>query len=443
MARLKTFPVGGIHPRNIGLDTLERPIRNAQLPHFVYIPLAQHIGVPAEPVVNVGDRVEAGDVIGKASGFVSVNIHASLPGKVVAIEKATAPLGENVPTVIIEFEGYFNVTRKKADKHDWKQGKDIRKILQEKGVVGLGGATFPTHVKYSVPEGKKIDTLIINAVECEPFLSADYRLMMERGEELMEGIEIARHLLGVSNVYIGIEADTPRAIEEMKKAAADYKSGFRVVPLKVKYPQGAEKQLIKAILNREVPSGGLPLDVGVVVSNIGTIYAMKEAVVDELPLTERVVTVTGTIVKNPGNYKIKIGTRISDVLEEFGLKEEPGKVIMGGPMMGQAQYTPDTPVIKGTSGILVLSKKQAKQYPHNPCIRCGKCITVCPMGLDPTRLVTMVELHQDAAAMEDGVMDCMECGSCSYVCPSGRHLAQVIKLEKLRNAARKKEATSG
>lgn len=441
MAGLKTFPLGGLHPRSIGLNTMDKPIRNAHLPHFVRIPLSQHIGTPARPVVAVGDRVEAGDVIGKASGFVSVNIHTSLPGKVVEIVNQASPLAAKVPTIVIEFEGYFNVKQRNADHNSWRNlsNQEIISKMQDKGLVGLGGATFPTHVKYSVPKDKNIDALIINGVECEPYLSADYRVMLERSQDLLTGIEIARTVLGVENVYIGIESDKPEAIAKLADAAAAI-DHLSVVPLQLKYPQGAEKQLIKAILQREVPSGGLPMDVGTVVSNVGTILALKEAVVDDVPLTERVVTVTGSIVENPGNYKIKIGTPLKDVLEEFGLREEPGKIVFGGPMMGLAQYDEHVPITKGTSGVLVLSRREAKYFRHAPCVRCGRCLTVCPMGLDPTRLVTLIELGKDDQALQEGTLDCIECGCCSYICPSQRHLGQSIKLGKLRNIMRKKEA---
>lgn len=443
MTAFKTFSRGGIHPHDIGLNTLEKPIRNAFLPHFAYIPLSQHIGAPALPVVQPGDKVDAGDLIGKAAGFVSVNIHSSIPGTVVDIISAPGPADPRTAMVVVQLEGYVNIKKEKRDRNSWRQysSAEIIKMMQSNGLVGLGGACFPAHVKYSVPKDKKIDTLIINAVECEPFLSADYRLMMEYTEDVITGIEIAQAVLGVHNVAIGIEADTPAAIDKMQNYLDGY-DGIDVVPLKVKYPQGAEKQLIKAVTGREVPSGGLPLDVGAVVSNIGTAYALKEVVVDQKPLYERIVTVTGSIVKNPGNYKIRIGTRIEDLYEEIGLEEKPGKIIMGGPMMGQAQYSGEVPVVKGTSGLLFLSKKEAKIYRHDPCVRCGKCLDVCPMGLDPTSLVAAVELGLELQTTENGLMDCIECGCCSYICPSQRHLAQSIKLGKLRIAAKRKEAAN-
>lgn len=441
MSAFRTFPRGGIHPHSIGLDTLEIPVRNAFLPHTAYIPLSQHIGAPAIPVVQAGDKVDTGDLIGKASGYVSVNIHSSMPGTVVDIIDAPGPGNDRTKMVVIQFEGYVNIKKELHDRNSWRQytSAEIIKTMQESGLVGLGGACFPMHVKYSVPKDKKINTLIINAVECEPFLSADYRLMMEYPLDILTGIEIAQSVLGVHKVAIGIEADTPAAIALMQETVRGY-DGIEVVPLKVKYPQGAEKQLIKAVTGREVPSGGLPMDAGAVVSNVGTMFALKEAVVDKKPLYERIVTVTGNILERPGNYKIRIGTRIQDLYDEIGLKETPGKIIMGGPMMGQAQFTGEVPVVKGTSGLLFLSKKEAKRYRHMPCVRCGKCLEVCPMGLDPTGLVTAIELGEEKQLKADGLMDCIECGCCSYICPSQRHLAQGIKLGKLREAAKRKEA---
>lgn len=443
MNKQTTFPLGGIHPRSLGMDTLEVPIRNAHLPHFLYLPMSQHIGAPAKPVVAPGDIVKPGDVVGEASGFVSVNIHCPLPGKVTEIVRMPNAIHHAVETVVVEVEGYFNM-QAPTTLNDWRNvpRKELIASLQKLGIVGMGGATFPVHVKYSIPEGKTIDTLIINAVECEPYLSADYRVMMERAKEVLEGIDICRHILGITRAVIGIEADTPKAIALMDTMIAAY-PGLEVAPLTVKYPQGAEKQLIKAVTGREVPSGGLPMDVGVVVSNVGTVSAIRDAIVCGTPLMERVTTVTGTILKNPGNYKIKLGTPLKDVLEEAGLTEEPGKIILGGPMMGLAHYSDMVPVTKGTSGILVLSKKEAKTYRHRSCVRCGKCIGVCPMGLEPARLATLIELGRDNDALTAGMLDCIECGCCSYTCPSQRHLAQVIKLGKLRHQARKKEAAGG
>ncbi len=436
MSIFKTFKKGGLHPRSIGIEVLEKEIQNANLPHFVYIPLNQHIGAPAKAVVKPGDKVKMGDVIGEANGFVSSNIHSSVPGEVKEIIKYDTSSADNVETIVIEFAGGLSISseKKHADKWRDKSSKDIISSLQKMGIVGLGGATFPTHVKFSVPKDKKVDTLIINAVECEPYLSADYRLMMEKSSEIISGIEIVRTVLGINKVIIGIEADTPKAIKIMQEAASTVPD-VEVLPLKVKYPQGAEKQLIKAAIGKEVPSGELPMSVGAVVSNVGTIFAIKEAIIDNKPLFERVVTVTGSLVKNPGNYKIKIGTTLRDVLEEVGLKGEPAKIIFGGPMMGFAQHSLDVPVVKGTSGIIVLSEKETVYYNDDPCVSCGKCITVCPMGLNPTKIVRKIELGRKNDSKEDGLMDCIQCGACSYICPSQKHLAQVIKLGKLQIAA--------
>jgi len=432
--------MGGLHPRSIGLDTMGIPIQNAFLPHYLYLPLLQHIGAPASPAVAPGDMVHRGDVIGTASGHVSVNVHTPLPGKVIDI---CQHLG--APTVVIEVEGSFYLRgesdRKRVSWEDLSKER-ILGIMKESGLVGMGGAAFPMHVKYAVPPDKKVDTLVINAVECEPYLSADNRIVIEHAEDVLTGIAIAMRVLGVGKCVIGFEADMPEAIARMREAIAG-KRGIEVLVFEVKYPQGSEKQLLKAALGREVPSGLLPADVGALVSNAASMLALKEAVVDEKPLYERVLTVTGDIVKNPGNYKVPIGTRIADILAELGLEKEPGKIIMGGPMMGLAQYSDQAPVIKGTSGILVLSKRRAAIYRHAPCVRCGKCVTVCCMGLEPSALVTRIELGQDARALGEGLLDCIECACCSYVCPSGRHLSQGIKLGKLRHQARAKEARGG
>lgn len=431
-----------MHPRDIGLDTMSSPIRNAFLPHYLYIPLQQHIGSPAEAVVAPGDVVSRGDVIGKASGYVSVNIHTPLPGKVIAVQDHVTATADRVPTVVIEVEGRFSLKGQVSRQTDaWKSlsRDEIISRMKEHGLVGMGGATFPMHVKYSVPADKKITTLLVNAVECEPFLSADNRLVIEHGEDLVTGIEIALKALGVNRAIIGFEADMPEAVDRMRGLVAN-RSNIEVLVFPVKYPQGAEKQLVKAATGLEVPSGGLPLDIGVVVSNAGSLVALKEAVVDNKPLFERIVTVTGDAVEKPGNYKIAIGTRVADVLAEVGLKKKPARIIIGGPMMGLAQYSDQVPVTKGTSGILVLSARRAAIYRHRPCVRCGKCMTVCPMGLVPLMLVSRVELGMDDEAKKHGLLDCIECGCCSAVCPSERHLSQAIKLGKLRHVAKKREA---
>jgi electron transport complex protein RnfC len=415
---------------------MDIPIRNIFLPHFLYIPLQQHIGTPAAPAVAIGDMVHKGDIIGTASGHASVNIHTPLPGKVIDICRHVG-----VPTVVIEVEGSFNLHGEGDRKRvDWESlsNERILQIMKENGLVGMGGAAFPLHVKYTVPAGKKIDTLVINAVECEPYLSADNRTVIEYAEDILTGIFIAMRVLNAERCIIGFEADMPKAIQRMQEVAVG-RRGIEIQVFEVKYPQGGEKQLLKAALGREVPSGGLPCDIGALVSNVASMLALKEAVVDAKPLYERVVTVTGDIVKKPGNYKICVGMRVADILDELGLKKEAGKIIMGGPMMGLAQYTDQVPITKGTSGILVLSKRRSAVYTHAPCVRCGKCIAACCMGLDPSRLTMKIELVHDTEALLEGVRDCIECAACSYVCPSGRHLAQAIKLGKLRYQARMKE----
>lgn len=315
-------------------------------------------------------------------------------------------------------------------KKDYDTSIDIIQKIAEAGIVGLGGATFPAHVKLTVPQGKKAEILIINGVECEPYLTSDHRLMLERDNEIMIGTSILMKALNVSDAAIGIENNKPDAIKKLTETAKNY-PGIKVVPLKVKYPQGAEKQLIKAIINREVPSGKLPIEVGAVVQNIGTAFAVYEAVVKNKPLIERVVTVTGKSLEKPSNLLVRIGTPVQKLLDYAGgIDENATKVISGGPMMGKAISNLDIPVTKGTSGIVVLSKKEGYRKEQNNCIRCARCVSVCPMGLEPYLLMAYSERQMWSEAEKDKVMDCIECGSCSFTCPSSRPLLDYVRLGK-------------
>jgi len=303
--------------------------------------------------------------------------------------------------------------------------------ISAKGLVGMGGATFPTHVKFTVPKGKNIRYVIINGAECEPYLTSDHRLMVEKSDELLEGIRIIQKILEPEAVYIGIEENKPDAIETLEDAVRRHNSDCKVVPLHMKYPQGDEKQLVKAIIGAEVPSGGLPLDVDTVLSNVGTVFGIYEAVVLDKPLIERVVTVTGGAVREPANLKIRVGTKVRDVIEECGgFAEKPEKVILGGPMMGLPVYDLDTPVTKSTSGILALTKREAKVYTRTPCIQCGRCVRSCPMGLHPTGLFKSIDHSQYSEAVENGLYDCRECGCCEFTCPAQIPLVQGMKLGK-------------
>lgn len=430
---LKTFKLGGVHPAESKFSA-GKAIQKLALPKSVFIPVTQHLGSPAQVLINKGDHVKAGQKIARAGGFVSANIHSSVSGTVKKIDLLPDASGYPRQGVFIEVEG-----------DEWDEGIDTgnelsetfnpeSKVLIDKineaGIVGMGGATFPTHVKLIPPQGMKADLLIINGVECEPYLTSDHRLMLEKGREILVGTRILMHALQVEKAFIGIEANKKNAIDYLHMLTATDPS-IQVVPLKVKYPQGGEKQLIQAITGREVPSGALPVSVGVVVNNVGTAFAVYEAVQKNKPLMERVVTVTGKSVKEPANFFVRIGTPVQDLIEAAGgLPEDTGKIISGGPMMGKAVASLETPVTKGTSGILLIPENESKRRPVQTCIRCGRCLTVCPMGLEPYFLMTVSEKQIWDKAEEYHVMDCIECGSCSYICPANRPLLDYIRLGK-------------
>ena len=430
---LKTFSLGGVHPAENKLSAGNK-IEVLPVPAQVSIPIAQHIGAPSTPVVKKGDSVKVGQLIAKSSGFVSANIHSPVSGTVFKIDNVLDASGYKRPAVIIKVDGDEwdeSIDRSpELKKEITLSPEEIIKKVGEAGIVGLGGATFPSHVKLSVPPGKKCDVLILNGVECEPYLTSDHQLMMEKGEEIMVGTEILMKALKVDKAVIGIENNKPDAIEHMSKLAQQYK-GITVQPLKVQYPQGGEKQLIDACIGRQVPSGKLPIEVGAVVQNVGTTYAVYEAVQKNKPLFERVVTVTGKSVKKPGNFLTRVGTPINDLIETAGgIPGDTGKIIGGGPMMGKALVSTDIPVTKGSSGILIMPDELAHREQSQPCIRCSKCVSVCPMGLSPYLLMTVAEKAIWERAEEEQVMDCIECGSCSFTCPSNRPLLDYIRLGK-------------
>ena len=430
---LKTFRRGGIHPPDNKISRGEAVV-TFPLPESVVIPLSQHIGAPAEACVAKGDTVKVGQLIGKAAGFVSANIHSSVSGTVISIDPVPDGGGVKRQAVTIRVEGdewLEAIVRTDAiiPMGNISQKEIIEKIT-EAGIVGMGGATFPSHVKLSVPAGKTAEYLLINGVECEPYLTSDHRLMIERGEELLIGIHILAKALGVGKVYIGIENNKPDAIANLTRLAARHQN-VEVVPLKVQYPQGGEKQLIDAILRREVPSGGLPIDVGVVVHNVGTAFAVYEAVQKNKPLVERIVTVTGKKLKQPSNYMVRIGTPIKDLIEySGGLPADTGKVVNGGPMMGRAVANLDSAVTKGTSGIVVMRAVEAARPRQDTCIKCAKCLSVCPMALEPYLLSKLAVLGRYAEAEPLKITDCMECGSCAYTCPARLPLLDYIRLGK-------------
>jgi len=430
---LKTFPKGGVHPaENKMAATAE--IQSLPLPKQVVIPLAQHIGAPAQAVVKRGDVVKTGTLIAKASGFVSANIHSSVSGKVKKIDNVLDSSGYKKPSIIIDVDGdewEENIDCDPALINDLsKTPEEIKQKIMEAGIVGLGGATFPTHVKLSIPEGKSIDHIIINAVECEPYLTADHRVMLEKAHEIMLGTSLIMKATGVDKAIIGIENNKPDAIELLSKIAKEYK-GIQIDTLKVQYPQGGEKQLIKAVLDREVPSGGLPLDVGCVVQNVGTAIAVYEAVQKNKPLIERVVTVTGKSVNKPINLMVRIGTSANELIEAAGgLPDDTGKVVNGGPMMGKAISDTNVPVTKGTSGILIFNTQESKRAKIYNCIRCARCTFVCSQGLEPFNLKNIAEINDWEKLEKEHVMDCIECGSCSYTCPAGVPILDYIRLGK-------------
>lgn len=430
---LKTFPKGGVHPPENKVSS-GSPIEILPPPRQVVIPVSQHIGAPATPIVNKGDTVKAGEVIATSQGFVSANIHSSVSGKVLKIDRMPDSTGYKQLSVVIDVEGDEwepSVDRSADIVRDISLSREeIVKKCGAMGIVGMGGATFPSHVKLSVPPGKRCDTLIINGVECEPYLTSDHRVMLERGEELLVGVTIIMKALGVERALIGIENNKPDAITNLSTLAAGF-NGISVHPLKVKYPQGGEKQLIKALLNREVPSGKLPIEIGAVVHNVGTALAVYEAIQKNKPLVERVVTVTGKELARPCNLLVRVGTPVSELIEYAGgMPGKTGKIVNGGPMMGKAINSPLVPVTKGTSGIILFPESEAVRTPLSACIRCGKCITACAMGLEPYLLMTLATKTLTERMETEKIMDCMECGSCSYICPASRPLLDYIRLGK-------------
>ncbi len=430
---LKTFPVGGIHPPENKL-TADKTIKYLPVPASVAIPVSQHIGTPAEVIVGKGDIIRTGQVIATSKGFVSSNVHSSVSGKVSKIDNIIDSTGYRHMAVFIDVDGdewVETINRTPEVIKEIKLGpEDIIKRCLDSGIVGLGGATFPSHAKLSIPPGKKCDILIINGVECEPYLTSDHRLMLEHVEEVLTGITVLMKALGVDRAMIGIENNKPDAVEHLTGIAEDFR-GITVHSLKVKYPQGAEKQLIKALVNREVPSGHLPIDVGLVVHNVGTAFAVYEAVQKNKPLFERVVTVTGKSLRNPGNFMVRTGTPVKDLIEAAGgMPEDTGKIVSGGPMMGKALNSTDVPVVKGTSGIILFPESESERPVAGPCIRCGKCITVCPMNLEPYLLMTLAGKGLFEKAENEQITDCMECGSCSFTCPAKRPLLDYIRLGK-------------
>ena len=433
---MNTFKIGGVHPEPNKL-TADRKIETLALPQQAVFPLSQHIGAPAVPCVQKGDTVRVGTKIAEPGGFMSASIHSSVSGKVAKIDTIVDASGLRKPAIFIDVEGDdWDPAIDRSDKlvlQTTKSREEIIECIKNAGIVGMGGACFPTHVKLCPPKEFTIDTLIINAVECEPYLTADHRLMLEHPDEIIIGIKIILKVLGVDRAVIGIEANKPDAIELMKSKISMV-SGIEVMPLQMKYPQGGEKQLIEAVTGRQVPPPpALPASVGCVVQNVGTVFAIYEAVMKNKPLFERIVTVTGKSVKKPCNLKVRMGTPVSQLLEYAGgMPADTGKLISGGPMMGRPLLDETAPVVKGTSGVLLIPEKDAARQEERNCIRCAKCVQACPMGLEPYLLATASESSDWECAEENWIMSCIECGCCQSTCPSRRPLLDWVRLAKNR-----------
>ena len=428
--KVMTFD-GGIHPVAKGKRlTRDKAVRTAPLLERYTVTLQQNAGKAPELVVSPGDQVKKYQLLAKASGFVSANLHSPTSGTFKGVINVPGPMGTLVPALEIVSDGEDSAAPMEPIP-DWQNADDavLLNRVSDAGIVGMGGASFPTRVKLSIPEGKSVDTLILNGAECEPFLTADHLLMRETPLKVLTGAAILAKILKVKRVFIGVEDNKQDAIAALETAASDY--GVQVVPLLVQYPQGSEKQLIKALTGRSVPSGGLPMDAGCVVQNVGTAAAITDAVVWGIPLVERIVTVTGRVLKNPANWRLRIGTPVMKAIEFCGgVTAEPGKLVLGGPMMGFAQNSYEVPVAKNTSGILLLPRKQAMNYRTGSCIRCGRCVQGCPMHLTTCLLATAIEGGRYDLARQNHVMDCLECGSCAYVCPAHRPLVQILRMAK-------------
>ena len=435
----KTFSMGGVHPE-ANKFAHSADVETFPLPDQAVVYMTQHLGAPAKPIVEKGDKVKVGQLIAEANGFVSANIHAPISGTVSKIDMVADISGYKKPAIIIDREG-----------DEWDESIDttpdiIRDIklnkeeiiarMKDRGIVGLGGACFPTHIKYMLKPEQKCEYLIINAAECEPYISTDNRVILERTEQCMIGIECALIASGAEKAIIGIEDNKPRAIAALVEMAKKF-TNIEVQPLKIKYPQGAEKQLIKAITGRSVPNGALPISVGCIVNNITTMYVLYQAVQKNKPIVQAYTTVSGkSIPKEQCKiFRLRLGTPIRDVLNAVGIPEDTGKIISGGPMMGKAIANLDAYVAKGMSSLLFMSEKESKRGKVYPCIRCGKCVNGCPMGLESTLLCTLSQLQRWEDCEKNGIMNCIECGSCSFICPSNRPLLDYIRVGKAKTGA--------
>ena len=440
--KIKTFSMGGIHPKENKL-THEVPTVVAELPKQAIFPLSQHIGAPAKPIVQKGDKVKVGTLIAEAGGFVSAPIFSSVSGTVFKVDTAIDATGYRKPAIIINVEGdEWEETIDRSNKlelvenHPELTPEEIVNRIKNAGVVGMGGACFPTFIKLTPPPTAKAECVIINAVECEPYITADYRLMMERPDEILVGLELLMIAAKVSKGYIGIETNKPAAIELLTKKCAekfcDRHYQVEVVPLKQRYPQGGEKQLVDAVIQRQVPAPpAIPVNVGAIVQNVGTAFAVYEAVMKNKPLFERYTTVTGKKLANPGNFQVRMGTPMKDLIDFCGgMPEGDNKLLAGGPMMGKALTSDEVPICKGTNSVTIISDEEARRKEPQPCIRCAKCVGVCPMGLEPYLLAKLSEVKNWERAESEDITSCIECGSCHYTCPAHRPLLDNIRQGK-------------
>lgn len=434
---MKSFKIGGIHPEENKFSK-EINVEVFPLPKQATIYLNQNLGAPSTPVVNKGDVVKVGQLIAKAEGFIGANIHSPYSGTIHSIDLVPDAFGFKKNAIVINVENdewAEHIDTSKEIKKEINLSKtQIIERIKECGIVGLGGACFPTHVKYMIPENKKVEFLVINAAECEPYITIDHRMMLERAEECLVGVNALLIASGAPKALIGIENNKPDAIAHLTKVAAQYPN-IEVVPLKTKYPQGAEKQLIKAVVNREVPSGKLPIEVGVIVNNFTTCHAVYEAVQKNKPLIETFLTVSGKKLDNRKNYQVRIGTSVQEILDQVGIPDNTGKVISGGPMMGKAIANLNSFAVKGMSSLLLMDMAESKRGEIENCIRCGKCVQACPMGLEPFILAPLSDKKDYESCEKFSILDCCECGSCSFSCPSSRPLLDMIRLGKSKTTA--------
>lgn len=434
---IRTFRIGGIHPEENKI-TAEVATKVAALPKQAIFPLSQHIGAPTKPVVKKGDKVKVGTLIAEAGGFVSAPIYSSVSGTVFKVDTAIDATGYRVPAIIINVEGdEWEETIDRSEKletldaHPELTPEEIVERIKVAGVTGMGGAGFPTFIKLCPPPTAKAECVIINAVECEPYITSDYRLMMEHADEILVGLDLLMKAAKVEKGYIGIETNKPQAIELLTRKTAN-NPRIEVVPLKQRYPQGGEKQLVDAVIRRQVPAPpAIPVNVGAIVQNVGTAFAVYQAVMKRKPLFERYTTVTGKRLANPGNFLVRMGTPMKDLIEACGgMPEGNNKLLAGGPMMGKALTTVDVPVCKGTNSVTIISEDEAVRKPAQPCIRCAKCVSVCPMGLEPFLLATASAMHNWERVEAEDITSCIECGSCQFTCPSHRPILDNVRLGK-------------